>query len=68
MKKNNSSTTLTLSLGTIGFTLFIVFLVLKLSKVIVWNWFWVFFPLWLPIAIYVVVFAIIFIVVWITDR
>lgn len=29
-------------------TLFIVFLVLKLTGVISWSWWWVFAPLWIP--------------------
>ena len=31
--------------------LFIVFLVLKLTNVINWSWWWVTAPLWIPIAI-----------------
>ena len=32
----------------------IVFVVLKLCKVIDWSWWWVFSPLWIPLAIIVV--------------
>jgi len=67
-QNNNSSSSLSLSLGTLGFITFIVFLILKLTKVIDWNWFWVFFPLWLPIAISVLLYGIIFLFVWITER
>lgn len=31
--------------------LFIVFLVLKLTQVIDWSWWWVSAPLWIPFAI-----------------
>ena len=46
----------TLSLGTIGFITWVVFLVLKLCNEnnpdFTWlTWFWVWFPLWLPLAI-----------------
>ncbi len=34
-----------------GPVLFIVFLVLKLTNVITWSWWWVFSPLWLPVVI-----------------
>ena len=50
--------------GGIGFCglLTIVFIVLKLLKVISWSWLWVLAPLWIPISIAVVLFilAIIF--------
>jgi hypothetical protein len=31
--------------------LFLVFLVLKLTNVISWSWWWVTSPLWIPLAI-----------------
>lgn len=31
--------------------LFVVFLVLKLTKVISWSWWWITAPLWVPVAI-----------------
>jgi hypothetical protein len=34
-----------------GFILFIVFLILKLTNVIDWSWFWVVFPLWIGPAV-----------------
>ena len=34
--------------------LFIVFLVLKLTNVINWSWWWVTSPLWLPLALAIV--------------
>ena len=49
---------------SIGFSgiLFIVFLILKLTNVIAWSWWWVTAPLWIPIAITIVIF--IFIVIF----
>jgi len=45
----------------IGFTglLFIVFLVLKLTEVIDWSWWWITAPLWGGIALFVVMFPFI---------
>ena len=45
-----------------GGILFIVFLILKLTNVIAWSWWWVTAPLWIPIAIAIVIF--IFIVIF----
>ena len=49
MSKNNSSSS---SGGGIGFTglLAVAFIVLKLTGVIDWSWWWVTSPLWLPIV------------------
>lgn len=35
--------------------LFLIFLVLKLTNVIDWSWWWVTSPLWIPIIIFFVV-------------
>ena len=39
--------------GGIGFTglLAVAFIVLKLTSVISWSWWWVLAPLWLPVAL-----------------
>lgn len=47
MSKNNSSG----GLGILG-TLFIVFLVLKLTGNIDWSWWWVTSPLWIPAVLF----------------
>ena len=59
MTSNNSS-----SSSGIGFTglLFIVFLVLKLTNIIAWSWWWVTAPLWGGLA-FVIVLAAAFLVV-----
>ena len=36
--------------GELGTILFIVFLILKLTNVIDWSWWWVTAPLWIPIC------------------
>lgn len=41
-----------ISLTTI---LFVVFLVLKLTEVIDWSWWWVTAPLWIPIALCLII-------------
>lgn len=49
--------------GGISFTgaLTIVFIVLKLCKVITWSWWWVLAPLWAPVALGGVVCLFVFI-------
>ena len=54
----NNKTNVSIELGGPAFLLFLVFLVLKLCKVITWSWWWVTAPLWIPLGI-----AIIFIVI-----
>ena len=38
--------------------LFVVFLVLKLTHVIDWSWWWITAPLWIPLALVIVVLII----------
>lgn len=49
--------------GGIGFVglLTIVFIVLKLCKVIEWSWLWVLSPIWLYV-IYIFVFAVVIVI------
>lgn len=35
----------------LGMVLFIVFLILKLTHVINWSWWWIFSPIWIPAAL-----------------
>lgn len=32
-------------------SLFLIFLVLKLTEVVTWSWWWVFAPIWIPFVI-----------------
>ena len=41
-------------------TLFIVFLILKLTETIPWSWWWVTAPLWIPVAFLILVIIVIF--------
>ena len=56
MATNNSTQS-----GGIGFLglLSIAFIVLKLTKVIAWSWWWVLSPMWIPLAI-----AVLTVIVW----
>jgi hypothetical protein len=51
----NENTSSGIGLGSI---LFIVFLVLKLTNVIDWSWWWVTAPLWIPLAFGIVIIGI----------
>ena len=51
-----------------GFILFVVLLVLKLTNVIDWSWFWVTFPLWIPWAIDLVLVIVIAILLLILGK
>lgn len=42
--------------------LFVVFLVLKLTGVIAWSWWWITSPLWIPLAIYAVILGAMYLV------
>lgn len=39
--------------------LFIVFLVLKLTNVITWSWWWVTAPLWMPLGLGIAILALV---------
>ena len=47
-------------IGFLGL-LTIVFIVLKLTNVIAWSWWWVLAPLWIPVALLIVIMGLIFI-------
>lgn len=42
---------ISINFGGCGFTLAIIFLVLKLVHVIDWAWVWIFAPVWIPLAL-----------------
>ena len=43
----------------LGGILVIIFLVLKLTKVIDWSWWWIFAPMWIPWGLFLIVLIII---------
>ena len=64
--KNQSGNKVSSSIG-ITTILFVVFLVLKLTGVISWSWWWVTAPLWIPICFGLIV-AIILVIARIIIR
>lgn len=44
-------------IGSGSFIVFIIFLILKLTRVVAWSWWWVTAPLWAP---FIVVFGVCF--------
>ena len=54
-----------ISFGGLGFgsTLTIVFIVLKLLKVITWSWLWVLSPLWISAAFSILIVIIVAIII-----
>lgn len=57
-----------IELGGFGTLLFIVFLILKLCKVIDWSWWWVTAPLWGSFALCVAVLIICVVVAVFAER
>ena len=55
MQENNEGK-ITISIGIIPI-LTIVFVILKLCKVISWSWVWVLAPLWIPLSVTLVFFV-----------
>lgn len=60
----SNSKTVVVQKGGIGFmgALFLIFLVLKLTHVIDWSWWWVTAPLWGPLVVCVSIFLIAFVI------
>lgn len=56
MKHEKSST----ASGGVGFTslLLLAFIILKLTHVIDWSWWWVLSPFWIPLGIYLILLVI----------
>ena len=54
----------------IGFAglLSIVFVVLKLTKVIAWSWVWVLAPIWISALLSLGIFAIILLILYLNDK
>lgn len=56
---NNTKATL-----TFWDLLAVAFIVLKITGVITWSWWWVLSPIWIPLAIALVVIIIMLIIAW----
>lgn len=54
---NEKTTTVVSGIGFLD-ALFLVFLVLKLAKVIDWSWWWITAPLWGQVALSVTIFIV----------
>jgi len=65
-RMNNNNSSAISGLG--GMMLFIAFLVLKLTGVIGWSWWWVTAPLWGPVALVVLGFVIGLCIYFVTHR
>jgi hypothetical protein len=48
--------------------LFLIFLILKLTGVINWSWFWVTSPLWIPLAIMVFVLGFFVLIAFLASK
>ena len=54
----------------IGFSglLTVAFIVLKLTHVIDWSWWWVLSPLWITFAIWLIIVLVVFVIAALMDR
>ena len=53
-----NKTNINIEIGGPCFLLFLVFLILKLCKVITWSWWWVTAPLWIPFGLVIIVLLV----------
>ena len=53
---------------SIATPLFFIFLILKLTGIINWSWWWVTSPLWISFACGLVIFAFVSLMFYIADR
>ncbi len=58
---SSSSSSSSSGIGFCGL-LTVLFIALKLTKVIDWSWWWILAPLWLPACIVLIIFAMIMII------
>lgn len=65
----NDNKPIVVNKGGIGFggLLTIVFIILKLCKVITWSWVWVLAPLWIPFGLAVIFFGIAALIAFLID-
>lgn len=58
---NEKATTVVSGMGFLD-ALFLVFLVLKLTKVIDWSWWWITAPLWGQVALTITAFVVVIVI------
>ena len=64
VKKENDS-----SIGSWAILiLFITFLVLKLTHVIDWSWWWITAPLWIPASVTIIMLIVLFIINYVNRK
>jgi hypothetical protein len=63
MSGNNNSSSAGGGIGFVG-ALAILFIALKLTNVIDWDWWWVLSPLWIGFGLVVLIFVGVFGVIW----
>jgi len=71
MSESNGQRNIVVGSGNLGTLTFIVFLVLKLTGVITWSWWWVTCPLWGGLAIFLaiaVIVGFVALVLWLISR
>lgn len=62
MENNNNHTNVGIGFSSV---LTIVFIILKLCKVINWSWLWVLAPLWVSIVAQLVLVGVVALIAWI---
>lgn len=67
MENNENNVNVSSGIGFMG-VLQIVFIVLKLVKVINWSWIWVLSPTWIPLSITIICLLIVWIIYKIEER
>lgn len=50
---------MTIRIGSLPLTLFLVFLILKLTHTVAWSWWWVTSPIWMGAALGAAIFSVI---------
>lgn len=67
MKNNENNVNVSGGIGFMG-VLQVVFIVLKIVKVINWSWIWVLSPTWIPLSITIICLLILWIIYKIEER
>lgn len=67
MENNKNNVNVNSGISFMG-VLQIVFIVLKLVKVISWSWIWVLSPTWIPLSITIICLLIVWIIYKIEER